>query len=103
MFSTEYDTDADALYIRLSESKVARTREFDTLTMVDEDSDGGAIGIEVIHPARPWPLETILESYSLTAEHRLYLTQLFPQQGRINVPMKGHTVGAAATRQLVSA
>jgi uncharacterized protein YuzE len=104
LFSIDYDADADALYIRLADGTVARTHEIDTLTMVDEDAAGKPLGIEVIHPARPWPVTAILAAYELTDEDRLYLTQLFPTEGAVfNFAGSGHRVAAAGTRQLISA
>ena len=60
-----YDLQADALYITLLEhAEVARTIQVDPGTLVDLDSRGNLIGVEVIRPARPWPLDEILSRFS---------------------------------------
>lgn len=84
MLSTTYDTKADALYIRLRGGATTRTECLDDWTMVDVDATGAAIGIEVIHPARVWPLAEFLQKYKITGPNRDLLEQMFPQakQGR---------------------
>jgi uncharacterized protein YuzE len=60
----EYDQQADALYIELNgAAEVARTVEIDPGTLVDLDTDGRLLGVEVIRPARPWPLDEILSQF----------------------------------------
>jgi uncharacterized protein YuzE len=58
-----YDTQADALDITLVEGIVARTEEIDNGTLVDVDEAGNLLSIEVLRPARRWPLEEILDRY----------------------------------------
>ena len=65
MISYRYDTEAEALDIRLGEGIVARTVEFDTGTLADVDQDGRLIAIEVIQPARAWPLDEILDRFEI--------------------------------------
>ena len=43
-----YDEDADALYIKLKEGEVAKTKEVDKNTMLDYDSQGNLLGIELL-------------------------------------------------------
>jgi uncharacterized protein YuzE len=60
-----YDLQADALYITLNEhAEISRTIQVDPGTLVDLDSRGHLIGVEVIRPARPWPLDEILNQSS---------------------------------------
>jgi uncharacterized protein YuzE len=58
-----YDQQADALYIELDDAPVADTVHIDRGTLVDLDHQGGLIGVELIRPARPWPLATILSRF----------------------------------------
>lgn len=58
-----YDTEADALDITLEDGIVARTEEIDSGTLVDVDVQGRLLTIEVIGPARRWPLEAILDRF----------------------------------------
>jgi uncharacterized protein YuzE len=71
-----YDLQADALYITLKEqAEVARTIQVDPGTLVDLDSRGNLIGVEVIRPARPWPLDEILNQFS-TSDANAHLLRL---------------------------
>ena len=60
-----YDKDADALDISLAEGVVARTVEIDSGTLVDVDVAGAALAIEIIRPARPVPIEQIIERFEV--------------------------------------
>jgi uncharacterized protein YuzE len=61
----KYDLNIGALYVRLADRPVARTRELDDNTFIDLDEDGDVIGIEVISIGHPWALGDILREYSL--------------------------------------
>lgn len=61
----EFDLNAGALYIRLSDAEITRTREAGDNAAVDLDAEGGVVGIEVISAAHPWPLADILASYRI--------------------------------------
>ena len=61
----EYSSDVDVLYIRLSENAVDRTIVIDNGTMVDIDREGRSVGIEIIRPARDWPLTLIQDRVGL--------------------------------------
>jgi uncharacterized protein YuzE len=77
MIRQSFDFDANALYVRLTDEKVARTAEIDACTLVDLSADGRVVGIEVIAPQRYWPLDQILQSFDISPEQayelRLYL------------------------------
>lgn len=61
-----YDQTADAVYIVLLEGEaVSRTEQVDTGTLVDLDRLGRAVGVEVIHPARDWPLDSVLDHFQV--------------------------------------
>jgi uncharacterized protein YuzE len=80
MISQALDVRADALYIELvQDAASARTEEIDPGTLVDLDARGRVIGIEVVHPARPWPLEEILERYDIDCGDERELRAYFPQ------------------------
>jgi uncharacterized protein YuzE len=67
----EYDQTADALYVRLVEgAMVAGTVEVDRGTLVDVDESGQALGIEIIRPSRPVPVEEIADRFDLDSEQR---------------------------------
>ncbi len=72
----KYDLNVGALYIKLSDHAVARTRSIDDNTSVDLDDAGGVVGIEVISIAHPWPIEAVLSSFSIlptdAAQLRVY-------------------------------
>lgn len=79
MISRNYDPEADALYVKLSDSRVARTLGVDSGTLVDLDDTDALVGIEVIRPERPWPLEEILTRFTVSGKQASDLRQHFPQ------------------------
>ena len=74
----EYDFSVRALYIRLSDKPVARTREVDDNTNVDLDKDGTVVGIEVIDIDLPWPVAAILRDFDLPQDELEQVTGYFP-------------------------
>jgi len=73
----KYDLNVGALYIRLSDQAVARTRDIDDNTSVDLDDAGNVVGIEVVSIAHPWPLNDILRDYSIPAAEVAQLRAYF--------------------------
>lgn len=61
--SQQWDLSHGLLYLRLAHGPVARTVEADAATNVDLDAAGAVLGIEVLAPGTPWPLERILRGY----------------------------------------
>lgn len=43
-----YDSDADAVYIKLRDIKIAETKKVDDYTILDYDKSGNLIGIELL-------------------------------------------------------
>lgn len=79
----EYDAAADALYIKFSSKAVASTVEIDEGTNVDLDASGyDLVGIEVLSPARPWPLHWILGRYDISNEDAVLLMGAYPSPVR---------------------
>jgi uncharacterized protein YuzE len=78
VISSSYDVEADALYLQLRKGKVARTEELDDGTLVDVDAHGEPLGVEVIHPARPWPLQELIGRYNITGATKVLLEQFGP-------------------------
>ena len=72
-----YDYDADALYITIADSPVAGTHQLDEGTLVDLDESGGVVGIEVLRPARDWPLEDVKSGFSLGEDEVTILDSLW--------------------------
>jgi uncharacterized protein YuzE len=62
----KFDLNVGALYIRLNDEGVTRTRELDDNTLVDLDAAGRVIGIEVVSAAHPFALAEILASYDIS-------------------------------------
>ena len=90
-----YDTDADALYLMFAGGPIARTRTIGDGMMVDEDATGGLVGIEVLCPARDWPVRTILDTYEFTPLDRELLMSLYAGHAPRPVPTTHHTHGTA--------
>ena len=76
-----YDDDADALYIEITDSPVARSQQFDEGTIVDLDDSGDVVGIEILRPARDWPLERVKASFRLGEENTAILDSLWDTTG----------------------
>lgn len=60
-----YDKSADALEILVSNAIVARTEQIDEGTLVDLDAHGLIVAIEVLRPAREWPLKEVMDRFHL--------------------------------------
>ncbi|MBN2454366.1 DUF2283 domain-containing protein [Candidatus Woesearchaeota archaeon] len=43
-----YDSEADALYIRINDGAAASTKEVDKNTIIDFDSSGQVVGVELL-------------------------------------------------------
>jgi uncharacterized protein YuzE len=88
-----YDLNVGALYIKLSDHAVARTRDLDDNTSVDLDDAGGLVGIEVISYAHPWAFREILDGFRIPPAEEAQLRATFPlwdpaitSNGRTAVP-----------------
>lgn len=62
----EYDKEVDALYIRLKEKKVARTRELEDGLNIDLDEEGKLIGLEILDATQRY---SKAEIFNLTTEN----------------------------------
>lgn len=78
----KYDLNVGALYIRLTDRAVARTRDIDDNTVVDIDVDGGVVGIEVISIGHPWALDDVLRDYAIPAAAAAQMRAYFQPAGR---------------------
>lgn len=75
-----YDLEADTLAVELAEGAVACTVEVDSGTLVDVGADGCIRSIEVLHPARRWPLDEVLGRFALEPSDRAMLTGMWAAQ-----------------------
>ena len=73
----KYDLNIGALYVRLADRPVARTREIDDNTFIDLDEDGDVVGIEVISIAHPWALGDVLRDYNIPLDEAAQLRAYF--------------------------
>jgi uncharacterized protein YuzE len=73
----DYDKQADALDITLSAGVVMRTVQIDPGTLIDLDAGGNVLSIELIHPARGWPLEELVAAYPLDPDDVTMLRSLW--------------------------
>lgn len=92
----KYDLDVGALYIRLSDQAVARTRDLDDNTSIDLDDAGDVVGIEVISVMHPWALEDVLRSYSIPAAEVAQLRAYF-QPSTPGTTLEAPAVGIGRT------
>ena len=58
----QYDTEADALYVRLASGEVARTRRLDSSRAVDYRADGTVVGVEFLFVSKGVRLEGVPEA-----------------------------------------
>src|SRR4051812_6826020 len=63
--TAEYDREADALYVRLSDGARARAIEVSETTYVDIDTDGRPVGIELLYPSMGIVLDEVLDRFAL--------------------------------------
>ena len=74
------DTDAGAAYVRLNEAAVARTERFRESVLVDLDTVGAPVGIEILALPAAVDVDGLADRYSLPgavrAELRLVLGDL---------------------------
>lgn len=66
----EYDKEVDALYIRIQEKKVAKTRQIEEGLNVDIDEQGKIIGFEILDATQRYSKSAIftLSTENLVAE-----------------------------------
>lgn len=78
-----WDPDSDALYVRFldDDEAVSRTEQLDTGTLVDLDRFGRVLGIEVLRPARSWPLEEVLSKFDIAEVDERALRAMFDRSG----------------------
>jgi uncharacterized protein YuzE len=72
----EYDSEIDALYIRLQEKQVDRTLEIEEGLNIDLDASGKMIGIEVLDATDRYSLADI---FNISTEN-LILEKALPQK-----------------------
>jgi len=48
----DYDPEVDALYLRLAESKVVESEEFQPGIILDFDEKGNVVGVEVLNASK---------------------------------------------------
>lgn len=78
-----YDQEADALSIIVSAGGiVARTRELDPGTLVDLDTLGNVLTIEVIRPARQLPIDELIDEFDLDPADAQLLRKVFGEAGK---------------------
>jgi len=67
----KYDPDADAMYIRLQDGEIEKTREVDDNIILDYDKDGKLLGIELLFVKEQIPhllKEIKVENLALASE-----------------------------------
>lgn len=76
-----FDAAANSLYVRLSESAVHETREFDDFRMVDYAADGAVVGVEFLQIAGGIDLGGL------------------PEHRRLRAVLAGHELGKRIVRE----
>jgi uncharacterized protein YuzE len=91
--AAHYDTEADALYIRLSDEARERTVEIDETTYVDVDADGHPVGIELLYPSMGIELDAVAARFHLIEQ----LPQIVAAVARSGAPVSVPTVTVSST------
>lgn len=99
----DYDQRADALDIRLGDTLVARTEQIDPGTLVDLDEHGRIVSIEVIRPARRWPLDEILDRFEIAEVDAHVLRDLWSAPDRYPFAEPTGSAAGAASGELLPA
>lgn len=73
-----YSRTADALYIEfVTDAIVDRTEQLDNGTLVDLDAGGRVTGIEILQPARLWPVEDTIRQFRIDDEDAALLRDMW--------------------------
>ncbi len=64
----QVDPAANAAYLRLSDSPIAKTEELNDWVLVDVDATGGVVGVELLGLTSAIPLKELQSEYGLSAE-----------------------------------
>jgi uncharacterized protein YuzE len=91
----KYDLTVGALYIKLSDAKIARTVEAGDNAAVNLATDGTVVGIEVIAAAYPWPLENILGRYAIPADEVAQIRNYFGSWGTSSASQEAPKISIA--------
>jgi uncharacterized protein YuzE len=92
--TVQYDREADALYIRLSDAARERTAEINDTTYVDLGADGQAVGIELLYPSMGVNLEEVGARFHL----REHLAEIAAAIARSGAPTGVSTITVGSTR-----
>lgn len=94
-----YEKRVDVLDIRLiDDAVISRTEQLDPGTLVDLDQRGGVVAIEIIRPARSWPLERILELFDIDPDDAKVLRSIW-KEGRTYPFAEPTEAGAASSAE----
>ena len=75
-----YDKTVDVLDIELIEGvSISRTEQLDSGTLVDLDIHGRVVSIEIIAPARAWPLDKIIDRFEISEQDQAVLRSLWSE------------------------
>jgi uncharacterized protein YuzE len=92
----EYDINAGALYIRLSDAEITHTAEAGDNAAVDLDATDGVVGIEVISVGYPWPVTEVLSTYSIPPQEAAEIRAYFCFQESPVQPQPKMSTGSSA-------
>jgi uncharacterized protein YuzE len=70
-----WDTEADALYVLLTDAEPSRQEEVDGL-VVDLDANGHVVGIEILSAHHPWTLQPVVGRYEFTDDQQKSLAMV---------------------------
>lgn len=84
--TADYDHEADALYVRLSDRQRSRSVEIDDVTFVDLADDDEAVGIEFLYPSVGLDLGDAIRRFALEAQGPAILAAINDSRAPVAVP-----------------
>lgn len=84
-----FTEDDGALYVKFRRGKSDRQVQVDAGTIVDLDSRGRVLGVEVIGSDSAWPVDAVIEAFRLEADQATYLREVAEKAVAIPRSRKG--------------
>jgi uncharacterized protein YuzE len=72
----EYDLEADAMYVYMSDAPIDHTEQLEDGTIVDVAADGTLVGIEVISVQAGWSPDVVTKRFTLSDYDKSMLFQM---------------------------
>lgn len=95
--SAEYDRDADALYVRISEGDRVKAVEVNDVTYIDVDADDHPLGIELLYPSLGIDLPGLIKRLALEPQAAEIIAAITETEAPVALTMTGGQYLSSAT------